>query len=95
MVCDEIKEAIVFRLKQLGNEDKPKKEIMEAYEAKVEEVVTKLERSIYAESLKEEIKEFKAELFQKGKNRSFYREDDFPYSSYYYDLLRVYHYRHK
>lgn len=77
MVRDEIKKSIIATLKVAGEQKRYKKELLDAFDAKAEELITRFEKSIYSKEFQEEIKTFKYDLLEKSKFEKFIEKTSF------------------
>ena len=77
MVRDEIKKSIVATLKVAGEQKRYKKELLEAFDAKAEELITRFEKSIYSKEFQQEITTFKEDLLKKSKFEKFIEKTAF------------------
>ncbi len=77
MVRDEIKKALLFKLKKTGGQEKYNKDTLDAFNSKAEEVINTFEQSMYTDTFKQELKSFKEQLVTKSMFEKFLEKTSF------------------
>ncbi len=77
MVRDEIKKALLVKLKKTGGHQRYNKETLDAFNSKAEEVISTFEQGIYTDIFKQELESFKEKLLIKSMFEKFLEKTSF------------------